>query len=78
MMVPISVLGKYQTSVYCKALIHNVHSSLGVYCLSMYTNNNVTYSLLTVPFPPTDVQLSLKFVNEEVNINATWMVSSDV
>ena len=60
---------------------HSVSSNdnvIGAYCLSTYTNNNVICSFLTVPFPPTDVQLSLKFVNEEVNINATWMVSSNV
>ena len=29
----------------------------------------------TVPFPPSDVQLDLKFIDGNVSITATWMVS---
>ena len=36
-----------------------------------------TYSSLIVLSPPTDVQLRLKFVNGDVSITATWMVSSN-
>ena len=32
---------------------------------------------LTVPFPPTNVQLDLKFIDGNVNITATWMVSGN-
>jgi len=31
---------------------------------------------VTVPLPPTDVQLNLEFDNGMPNINALWMVSS--
>ena len=32
---------------------------------------------IVVPFPPTNVQLNLKFVDGDVNISATWMVSNN-
>ena len=33
---------------------------------------------IVAPFPPTNVQLNLKFVNGDVNISATWTVSNNM
>ena len=41
-------------------------------CLCM-PNNVLVF--VTVPLPPTDVQLSLEFNNGTPNISASWMVS---
>ena len=65
--------------------IHTYHiltllSPLSFCCCLQYRvyGDDVTHSFVAVPFPPTDVRLSLKFVNGDVNITATWTVSSSV
>ena len=39
----------------------------------VYYNNVLVF--VTVPLPPTDVQLNLEFDNGTPNINALWMVN---
>ena len=46
-------------------------------CYCMMIMHTYLYSL-TVPFPPIDVQLDLKFIDGNVNITATWIISGNL
>ena len=62
----------YHISMY----IHHLASTVVYLHYPVYSDNGAR-SFLAVPSPPVSVQLSLKFINGDVNINATWTVSSN-